>query len=344
MLAALALSLAAVCCSCAELPAQTSVTSAPPAVTVSPDKTDESTSLEGSTLAEESTHIEESPFTEETSLPSDTAEPPETAKAVERLSEPVQIGSFTTDIAADKAQALLADLSERLEGIDAAICFEDLESGAGFYSNAKTRYYYQSVTKAFYSSWLFQTLTDEELSSTLALTSEAKQPGGDVYYLPVGTELTVSYLIEQAVTNSDVTAYNLLFDEFGIEGFNRFAADNGSALSLKWGRFSGGNVLDAAALLRDIYEHRNGETAELIGLMSRTTFNELIPAGAPELTVAHKYGYGGDGLGFNDAAIVFAERPFMLVILSNLPATAEDFAAPFIEITETACEISRLME
>ncbi len=252
-------------------------------------------------------------------LPPETEEAPHepSYEPLPRLAEAISCGIFTTDIADTRVQDELNALSAELKGLDLAVWFEDLTGGGYFYSNPDVRWYYQSVTKAFYVHRLYQILPESELAE-------------------------ISELIERTIVDSDMTAYDTLFERYAIEDFNRYARGEGSGLSLKWGRFSGGKISDAAALMRDIYENRGSSAKELLELMKNTTFNSLIPAGADGLEVAHKYGYGGDGLGFNDAAIVYAKRPFMLVIMSNLPATTSDFAEPFVKITETCVRLAEL--
>jgi beta-lactamase class A len=72
-----------------------------------------------------------------------------------------------------------------------------------------------------------------------------------------------------------------------------------------------------AILLEAIAKEKAVDAAsseEMIAILTRQTFNEGIPAGLPPgISVAHKT---GEITGIHhDAAIVFAQRPYVLVIL-----------------------------
>ncbi len=55
---------------------------------------------------------------------------------------------------------------------------------------------------------------------------------------------------------------------------------------------------------------------EILDYLTETAFEGRIPAGVPEeVRVAHKI--GTDARTFSDAGIVFSERPFILVIMSQ---------------------------
>ncbi len=71
---------------------------------------------------------------------------------------------------------------------------------------------------------------------------------------------------------------------------------------------------------------------EMIEILERQKFNEGIPAGLPQGTrVAHKTGEITKI--HHDAAIVFARRPFVLVILVRGLADMKDSSALMGEIT-----------
>jgi beta-lactamase class A len=72
-------------------------------------------------------------------------------------------------------------------------------------------------------------------------------------------------------------------------------------------------------LLKAIAENRAGDAdscRQMLDILKRQTFHEAIPAGLPAgMVVAHKT---GDLTGHHhDAAIVYAPRPFILVILTR---------------------------
>ncbi len=75
-------------------------------------------------------------------------------------------------------------------------------------------------------------------------------------------------------------------------------------------------------------------SAQMVAILKRQTFNEAIPAGLPPGTpMAHKTGEITKI--HHDAAIVYASRPFVLVILVRGIEEKEKSAALMAEITRT---------
>ncbi|MDP3955156.1 MAG: serine hydrolase, partial [bacterium] len=95
-------------------------------------------------------------------------------------------------------------------------------------------------------------------------------------------------------------------------------------MGLFWRKLYGGSVVTR--------EHRE----EILSFLTKTAYEDRIPAGVPEGTrVAHKIG-NETGV-FSDAGIVFADKPFVLVILSKKALEREaKIALP--EITKAVWE------
>ena len=69
---------------------------------------------------------------------------------------------------------------------------------------------------------------------TEPIKSKTKQGGaGKVDKSPIGTEFTVAELMEYAIRYSDNTAYYMLNERFGFDGFMQYAESIGVELSLK---------------------------------------------------------------------------------------------------------------
>ena len=76
---------------------------------------------------------------------------------------------------------------------------------------------------------------------------------------------------------------------------------------------------------------------EMVAILQRQKFNEGIPAGLPKgVPVAHKT--GEITRIHHDAAIVFAQRPFILVILVRGLAEKKDSAALMADISKSLYE------
>ena len=147
-------------------------------------------------------------------------------------------------------------------------------------------------------------------------------------YAAVGTSLTLRHLCELMITVSSNFAANLLIERVGVENVRRTvtalgadgmqvlrgvedqkAFDKGMnntttarGLAVLLDRLAHGTAVDAAA------------DSEMLAILKRQKFNDAIPAGLPEGTVvAHKT--GSITRIHHDAAIVYAARPYVLVLL-----------------------------
>jgi beta-lactamase class A len=149
----------------------------------------------------------------------------------------------------------------------------------------------------------------------------------DVYKM-VGKTMTLRALCEKMITVSSNLATNLLIEKLGVENIQkRVHALHADGMKVLRGVEDGmafqkglNNTTTAQALLtlleaiakKKAGHPRDGD--EMISILRRQQFNDGIPAGLPAGTpVAHKT---GEITRINhDAAIVYAPRPFVLVVL-----------------------------
>ena len=151
----------------------------------------------------------------------------------------------------------------------------------------------------------------------------------DAIYERLGTQMSVEDLIEQMITVSSNLATNLLIDRLGADAvqstIDRMGVRHMRVLrgveDLKAYDRGMNNVAtaDDLALLLDAIRRGSTESAdEMVEVLLRQEFNEMIPSGLPEgVRVAHKT---GSITGINhDAAIVFPVdgEPYVIVILTE---------------------------
>jgi beta-lactamase class A len=147
-------------------------------------------------------------------------------------------------------------------------------------------------------------------------------------YAAVGRSLTLRHLCELMITVSSNFAANLLIERVGVENVRRTVTALGAdGMQVVRGvedqkAFDKGmnNTTTARglAVLLDHIAHGAAVDAaadsEMLAILKRQKFNDAIPAGLPEGTVvAHKT--GSITRIHHDAAIVFAARPYVLVLL-----------------------------
>ena len=165
-------------------------------------------------------------------------------------------------------------------------------------------------------------------------------------YNAAGQTRTLSQLCDLMITVSSNLATNLLIQKLGVENIrNLVQSYHAEGMKVLRGVEDGkayeaglNNTITARALLILLDAIAEGKaidpksSRQMIGILERQTFNEGIPAGLPPGTrVAHKTGEITKI--YHDAAIVYARRPFVLVILVRGLADSKESAALTADIT-----------
>jgi len=165
-------------------------------------------------------------------------------------------------------------------------------------------------------------------------------------YKAVGQTRTLSQLCELMITVSSNLATNLLVEKLGVDTIRATVhglhADGMSVLrgveDNKAYEKGMNNTTTARGLLMLLEAIGTGRAVDadssrqMVEILARQKFNEAIPAGLPTGTrVAHKTGELTKI--HHDAAIVYASRPFVLVILVRGLAESKDSAALMADIT-----------
>jgi beta-lactamase class A len=147
-------------------------------------------------------------------------------------------------------------------------------------------------------------------------------------YKAEGQTRTPRELCELMITVSSNFATNLIIEKLGVENVratvHALGADGVVVLrgvedgkAFKKGLNNTASARGLAILLEAIAKEKAADAAssqEMIAILKRQKFNEGIPAGVPPgISVAHKTGEITKI--HHDAAIVFAKRPYVLVIL-----------------------------
>ena len=173
-------------------------------------------------------------------------------------------------------------------------------------------------------------------------------------YAAVGRTLTLRQLCEAMITVSSNFATNLLIDKLGVERVrqtvSRLDADGMQVLRGVEDQkaFDKGlnNSTTARGLLVLLERIGRGEAvgkaedAEMVAILARQKFNEAIPAGLPADTrVAHKT--GNITRIHHDAAIVYAPRPYVLVVLVRGIQDRKQSAELIARVSKTIYERSQ---
>ncbi len=173
---------------------------------------------------------------------------------------------------------------------------------------------------------------------------------GDLYKAE-GQKRTLRELCELMITASSNLATNLLIEKLGVENIRAtvhgLGADGMNVVRLveddkafQKGLNNSTTARGLGILLQAIAEGKAVDAAsshEMTAILQWQKFNEGIPAGLPKgIPVAHKTGEITKI--HHDAAIVFAKRPFILVILVRGLAEKKDSAALMADISKSLYE------
>jgi beta-lactamase class A len=246
-------------------------------------------------------------------------------------------------------------------GADVGVAFATLDGRTEWLYRADQPYHAASTMKVPVMIELFHQRSQGrlKLEDPLAINNEFHSlADGSIYtldpkddsetdlYRAVGQTRTLGQLCELMITVSSNLATNLLIERLGIDNIratvHSLHADGMDVVrGVEDGKaFERGliNTTTARGLLQLFEAIARGEAVDqessrvMIGILERQSFNTGIPAGLPAGTrIAHKTGEITKI--HHDAGIVFASRPFVLVILVHGLADTQDSAALMATIT-----------
>jgi beta-lactamase class A len=244
---------------------------------------------------------------------------------------------------------------------DVAIAFRTLDGKTEWFYHADDSFHAASTMKVPVMIELFRQVQAGKLklSDPLAIHNEFHSivdgssykldPSDDSetdLYKAVGQTRTLSQLCELMITVSSNLATNLIIEKLGVENIRATVHSlNADGMHVLRGvedqkAFDKGlnNTTSARALqilLTSIADNTAAgpyASRQMLAILELQKFNEGIPAGLPPGTkVAHKTGEITKI--HHDAAIVYAPRPFVLVILVRGLADIKDSSALMADIT-----------
>jgi beta-lactamase class A len=248
----------------------------------------------------------------------------------------------------------------RKSGADVGVAFRTLDGKAEWFFRADESFHAASTMKIPVLIELFHQVREGKLKldDPLVVKNEFHSlVDGSIYtldpeddseadlYKAAGQTRTLRQLCELMITVSSNLATNLLIEKLGVENIratvHSLHADGMNVMrGVEDGKaFAKGlnNTTTARGLEQLMDAIARGEAVDaessraMIEILERQKFNEGIPAGLPAGTrVAHKTGEITKI--HHDAAIVFAPRPFVLVILVRGLADTKESAALMADI------------
>jgi beta-lactamase class A len=265
--------------------------------------------------------------------------------------------------AAPVDEKLAADILSLIQksGADVGVAFRTLDGKTEWFSRADDVFHAASTMKIPVMIELFHQVREGKLKldDPLSIQNEFHSlVDGSIYaldptddsesdlYKAIGQTCMLSQLCELMITVSSNLATNLLVEKLGVESIratvHSLHADGMSVLrgveDNKAYEKGMNNTTTARGLLILLEAIAKGQAVDpdssrqMVDILTRQKFNEAIPAGLPAGTrVAHKTGELTKI--HHGAAIVYAPRPFVLVILVRGMAESKDSAALIADIT-----------
>jgi len=265
-------------------------------------------------------------------------------------------------------EKLAADILDRIQksGAEVGVAFRTLDGKTEWFSRADDVFHAASTMKIPVMIELFHQVREGKLKldEPLVVRNEFHSlVDGSIYrldsgddsetdlYKAVGQTRTLGQLCELMITVSSNLATNLLVEKLGVENIRAMVhalqADGMNVLrgveDNKAYEKGMNNTTTARGLLILLEAFAKGQAVDadssrqMVEILARQKFNEAIPAGLPSGTrVAHKTGELTKV--HHDAAIVYAPRPFVLVILVRGLAESKDSAALMADITRRIYE------
>ena len=246
---------------------------------------------------------------------------------------------------------------------DVAVAFRTLDGKTEYFFRAGDSFHAASTMKVPVMIELFNQVKERRVKLTDAVTIrnefhsivdnsvyelDPREDSETDLYKAEGQTRALGDLCDLMITRSSNLATNLLIEKLGVEDIREtvhaLGADGTVVLrgvedskAFQQGLNNTTTARGLETLLTAIAEGTavdQDSSRAMVGILERQTFNEGIPAGLPPGTrVAHKT--GEITMIYHDAAIVYAPRPIVLVVLVRGIAAGKDSAALIADIART---------
>lgn len=159
-----------------------------------------------------------------------------------------------------------------------------------------------------------------DLESKYKLNSSDRVEGaGSLYGKPDGYEISYRHLIRLMGKESDNTAFGIARNILGKEKIEGVIDEIGMKETVIFGEDQKTTPYDIGLFFKKLWQGNlipDNYRDEILAYLTDTIYESWIPEGMPDnVSIAHKFGRERHVV--NDAGIVFADKPFVLVIMSK---------------------------
>ena len=159
---------------------------------------------------------------------------------------------------------------------------------------------------------------------------------GTIINSAYGTKFTAKEVLYRMIHISDNAAYYMAQDYVGVGAYNSTV----TALGVKnthnsynsWGTIT---AQELGLIWQEIYKYRTKSTygSQLFSLFQNAEFNFIKTSLKSKYTVAHKSGWNDiKHYVYNDAGIVFAQRPYIVVVLTHYNSSYKGYKSAFSNV------------
>ena len=222
--------------------------------------------------------------------------------------------------------------------------FYNIEEKKYYFYNENTYFTAASTIKVPVAMLYYDKIADGELnlSDTLLYNSDDYEvgDGSTAADYSVGERISISYLLEQTIVNSDNTALNILIHNIGYQKCKEELTKY-SDIELTEDFYSSNvaNVSYYYDVLQYLYQNTD-KYSELIEYMKISSGGGYLKANLPQYEVAHKYG-SYDGY-VHDYGIIYGQNTYLIGVFTNEIANASDLIADIGEQVVTCVEAKEL--
>lgn len=202
-----------------------------------------------------------------------------------------------------------------------AFKYTDIYTGFTISYNENQEIFTASSIKAPMAIYLYEQAEQGliDLDEKLIYTSNYYNTGSGVLKNKSFNEsYSIRELIKYAIIPSDNAAHNMLMDRFGRENMYNFWNNLGTrSIFRQYSNWGVTNANDATIYMKELYDYYSTDTVlsnELMNNFINVSFKPLSGKNGSKNT-ANKSGWSGSA--FHDAAIIFDDNPYILVVLSN---------------------------
>lgn len=193
--------------------------------------------------------------------------------------------------------------------------------------NANKKFQTASTVKAGMALCAYQRAEAGWFSLNDIWTYQAKHycdKSGNIQFTPFGTKYRAGDVIHEMINISDNAAYYMVHDYVGVSAYNQTMSKLG-VTNQHWGFTNWGYLTpqELGFIWEEIFGYRYCSSYgwQLFDEFLNAKFNFIKQALYSKYPVAHKSGFNDHG--YHDSAVVFAERPYIMVIMTA-PGTYEN--------------------